>query len=110
MNKTLFFALIICSMVSCSPKYKSLFNGTNLNGWYAYTTNEKKQVNAQDIYAVSDNMIRLYGEKVGYLGRYSNDNPQTVQNFRRIYATSNSPLFHHTNESYCWKRHKCLVH
>ncbi len=34
---------------------------------YAFTTNEKKQVNAQDIYSVSDNMIRLHGEKVGYL-------------------------------------------
>ncbi len=67
MNKTLSFALVIFTFFSCSPKFKPLFNGTNLNGWYAYTATENKQVNAQDIYAVSDNMIRMYGEKVGYL-------------------------------------------
>ena len=67
MNKTTVLALFICTLVGCSPKYKLLFNGTNLNGWYAFTPTEKKHDFAQDIYAVSDNMIRLYGEKVGYL-------------------------------------------
>ena len=96
MNKTLFFALIICSMVSCSPKYKSLFNATNLNGWYAYTTNEKKQVNAQDIYAVSDNMIRLYGEKVGYLMSH-----KSFENFELSvdYRWNTDPKYHRNNNT-----------
>ena len=67
MNKALIFTLLICTFLGCSPKYKPLFNGTNLNGWYAFTTAEKKHDNAQDVYTVSDNMIRFYGEKVGYL-------------------------------------------
>ncbi len=67
MNKTLPFALVICTFFSCSPKFKPVFNGTNFTGWYTYTATENKHVNAQDIYTVSNNMIRMYGEKVGYL-------------------------------------------
>ena len=67
MTKTLPFLILICFFFSCSPKFKPLFNGTNLNGWYAYTATEKKPENAQDIYPVSDHMIRFHGEKVGYL-------------------------------------------
>ena len=67
MNKTLFFALFMLFFVSCSPKYSNLFNGKNLDGWYAYTANEKKQTNAQAVYTVTDSMIRFYGEKIGYL-------------------------------------------
>jgi Domain of Unknown Function (DUF1080) len=66
MTKTVPFFILICTFISCSHQFKPLFNGTNLNGWYAFTA-EKKFDNAQDIYVVSDNMIRLHGEKVGYL-------------------------------------------
>lgn len=67
MTKTVAFFVLMCIFISCSPQFKPLFNGTNLNGWYAYTTAEKKHEKAQDIYPISDNMIRFYGEKVGYL-------------------------------------------
>ena len=67
MNKILLLALIVCLFSSCSPKITNLFNGKNLEGWYAYTEKDKKQENAQSIFAVSDSMIRLNGEKPGYL-------------------------------------------
>jgi Domain of Unknown Function (DUF1080) len=52
--------------MSCT-KQIALFNGTNLNGWYAFTDKEKKTDNPPSVYTVSDSMIRLNGEKVGYL-------------------------------------------
>lgn len=67
MKKTLLLVLLMSLFIGCSPKYTALFNGKNLDGWYAFTTNEKKQTNALSIYAVSDSMIRFYGEKIGYL-------------------------------------------
>lgn len=67
MNKITFFCLLLCIFSSCTSKYKPLFNGTNLDGWYAFTADEKKQNNATGVYAVTDSMIRFYGEKVGYL-------------------------------------------
>ena len=103
MNKTLLLALFICAIVGCSPKYKPLFNGTNLNGWYAFTPTEKKHENAQDIYAVSDNMIRLHGEKVGYLMSYKSYNNfeltvdyrwNTEQKYHRNNNTKNSGVMY----------------
>lgn len=63
------FFLSLCAFLflnSCS-KQTALFNGTNLNGWYAFTEKEKKNDNAQAVYTVSDSIIRLNGEIVGYL-------------------------------------------
>ncbi len=83
MDKTLIFAMLICLISSCSPQYKPLFNGTNLKGWYAYTATANKYENAQDIYVVSDNMIRLHGEKVGYLmSDISYDNFELMAEYR----------------------------
>lgn len=68
MKKIFLFALFISLFTSCSQRqFTNLFNGTNLKGWYAFTDKDKKQDNAQDVYAVSDTMIRLNGEKAGYL-------------------------------------------
>ena len=67
MNKSLLFALFLCSMcVSCTQQL-ALFNGTNLTGWYAFTEKGKKNADAQAIFTVSDSMIRLFGENPGYL-------------------------------------------
>lgn len=44
-----------------------LFNQKNLDGWYAYEPESGKHTNALDLFTVEDHMIRLYGNKAGYL-------------------------------------------
>ena len=44
-----------------------LFNGKNLNGWYAYEPASGKHSNAPEVFKVDQQMIRLYGAKAGYL-------------------------------------------
>lgn len=44
-----------------------LFNGKDLNGWYAYEPEAGKYANATDLFRIEQNMIRLYGNKAGYL-------------------------------------------
>ena len=44
-----------------------LFNGQNLDGWYAYTNESGKVDDASKIFSVENNMIRLYGKNAGYL-------------------------------------------
>lgn len=55
-------------MSSCSEKVinTNLFNGTTLDGWYAYVK-DGKHVNAAEIYHADNGMIRLNGDKPGYL-------------------------------------------
>ncbi|HYW35309.1 MAG TPA: DUF1080 domain-containing protein [Balneolaceae bacterium] len=44
-----------------------LFNGKNLDDWYAWQQTSGKHDNAADIFSVEDHMIRLYGPRAGYL-------------------------------------------
>jgi hypothetical protein len=44
-----------------------LFNRKNLTGWYAYEPTAGKQSNAENLFHVKKKMIRLYGDKIGYL-------------------------------------------
>lgn len=46
---------------------KSLFNQKNLKGWYAYEPKTGKHREATEVFKVEKNMIRLYGDKLGYL-------------------------------------------
>lgn len=66
-SATFFFSLLLITS-SCSKKIiqSSLFNGTDLSGWYAYVKDEKHE-NAAEIFQASNGMIRLNGEKPGYL-------------------------------------------
>lgn len=71
--------LIIAGLLMIAPitHAKSLFNGRNLKGWYAYESETGKHANASDIFSVEENMIRLHGKKAGYLmstKSYSNFN------------------------------------
>ncbi|WP_083936596.1 3-keto-disaccharide hydrolase [Arcticibacter svalbardensis] len=68
MNKLIFSAFIILLATSCSNKVRQaqLFNGTTLDGWYAYVQGEKHE-DASTIFNVMDSMIRLNGERPGYL-------------------------------------------
>ncbi|MDI9879814.1 3-keto-disaccharide hydrolase [Flectobacillus longus] len=60
-----FFLLLTTSLISHAQS--KLFNGKNLKGWYAYEPKTGKHTNASDIFYVENKMIRLYGDKLGYV-------------------------------------------
>jgi hypothetical protein len=68
MFKTLTFCSAIFLVISCSNKLhsgKSLSNDGVAN-WYAYVKDHKYE-KASDVYQFTDSMIRLHGDKAGYL-------------------------------------------
>jgi hypothetical protein len=44
-----------------------LFNQKDMDGWYAYEPETGKHTIASEIFSVEHNMIRMYGNKTGYL-------------------------------------------
>ncbi|NBB31674.1 DUF1080 domain-containing protein [Cellulophaga sp. BC115SP] len=63
---TFIFLLFLTSSRILHAQSK-LFNGKNLKGWYAYEPKIGKHSNASDVFKVENNMIRLYGDKLGYV-------------------------------------------
>lgn len=64
------FAFLILStmgLISNAQTTIQLFNQTDLDGWYAYEPESGKHENASDLFTVEHQMIRLFGEKPGYL-------------------------------------------
>ena len=64
--------LLICLILTTLQAVKAqskvkLFNQKNLDGWYAYEPENGKHEQASEIFQASQGMIRLYGEKLGYL-------------------------------------------
>ncbi|MEZ4901987.1 MAG: DUF1080 domain-containing protein [Spirosomataceae bacterium] len=76
MKQRIFYVLFACTVLSSCVKQTKLFNGKNLKGWYAYTDIDKKRVPPESNFVVSDGLIRLYGDKLGYLMT-----EQSYQNF-----------------------------
>ena len=72
----IFLLMSFCHFIEAQSKIK-LFNNKNLEGWYAYEPESGKHRTASDIFHVDHNMIRLYGDRVGYL--MSN---QSFKNFK----------------------------
>jgi len=64
---TAIIILLLSSTTIFAQKSISLFNGDNLKGWYAFSTEDGKLKNAEDLFVVSDNTIHLLGKKAGYL-------------------------------------------
>ena len=64
---TTIIILLLSSTTIFAQKSISLFNGNNLKGWYAFSSEDGKLKNAEDLFVVSDNTIHLYGKKAGYL-------------------------------------------
>ena len=60
-------ALLIVPGFTVAQTSTQLFNGENLNGWYAYEPGSGKHINASDLFSVENHIIRLYGNKPGYL-------------------------------------------
>ncbi len=63
----LFFLSLFCCTNSIAQSGVKLFNQNNLKGWYAYEPVTGKQKNALKVFHVDDKMIRMYGDKPGYL-------------------------------------------
>lgn len=63
----LLIGLILCSPIAQAQTVTSLFNGNDLEGWYAFESKTGKHENATDIFLVDDHMIRLSGSNTGYL-------------------------------------------
>jgi hypothetical protein len=58
----------ICASASVfSQKRVALFNGKNLDGWYAFEPETGKHSNANDLFKVYHGMICLEGPKPGYI-------------------------------------------
>jgi hypothetical protein len=68
-----FIVLILLSVGLISAKEGSaqsviqLFNQKNLEGWYAWEPESGKHTDASELFTVENNLIRLFGEKAGYL-------------------------------------------
>lgn len=65
--KSTFIILLLLTSSPILHAQSKLFNGKNLKGWYAYEPKTGKHSNATDIFQVEDKMIRLYGDKLGYV-------------------------------------------
>ena len=63
---TFIFFLFLTSSTHLYAQSK-LFNGKNLKGWYAYEPKSGKHEKALDLFKVENKMIRLYGDKLGYV-------------------------------------------
>lgn len=66
-NRFLFVGLLIMSVIANAQSPIGLFNGEDLKGWYAYGEESGKLSNASGLFHVESQMIRLYGNKAGYL-------------------------------------------
>ena len=67
MNRLLPIILLLIARFTFAQTTIQLFNGKNLDGWYAYEPESGRHNNASELFTVEDKMIRLYGNKAGYL-------------------------------------------
>lgn len=63
----LLIALLFNNKISDAQKAIKLFNGQNFDGWYAYNAETGKHPIASDLFAVDQQMIRMFGKDAGYL-------------------------------------------
>jgi hypothetical protein len=68
MNKLVLACVAFGALHGCSHKTYSSRSPANKDGisWYAYTKDQKYEA-ATAVYHFTDSMIRLYGDKIGYL-------------------------------------------
>ena len=79
----LIFSLVLIPNLTKAQSNIELFNQKDLSGWYAYEPESGKHENALELFAVDQQMIRLYGNKAGYLmSEQSFDNFQLCVEFR----------------------------
>lgn len=68
MNKLLLLSLFVCLLSGCAASKKTTTTDTGGEqiSWYAYTKDEKFD-DPWRLYTITNGMIRLFGDKVGYL-------------------------------------------
>ena len=67
LSRITLLALLLAPNVGSAQRTIQLFNHKDLNGWYAFEPESGKHLNASELFKVEDHMIRLYGDKIGYL-------------------------------------------
>ncbi|MEA5457495.1 DUF1080 domain-containing protein [Arcicella sp. LKC2W] len=70
LNYQLYILLLVITFFTTKTYAQAkikLFNEKNLKGWYAYEAVSGKQKDASKVFYAEQKMIRLYGDKVGYL-------------------------------------------
>jgi 3-keto-disaccharide hydrolase len=65
--RLLLITLLVIPQLVTAQTTIQLFNKENLDGWYAYEPESGKHTNASELFSVEDNIIRLFGDKAGYL-------------------------------------------
>ena len=66
-NIILFSSLLLGLSSVQGQKYKSLFNGKNLDGWYVFLKGGKIGEDSAGVFSVQDGMIHVSGEQFGYI-------------------------------------------
>lgn len=66
-TKTLFSLLFVFFIFYISTQKISLFDGKNLDSWYAFEPTYGVYSNANDLFKLEKHSIRMYGDKRGYL-------------------------------------------
>ncbi len=66
-----FILLVLFSGISitqsAAQKFKPLFNGKNLNGWYSFLKNKGKNNDSNQVFTVKDGLLKITGQDFGYI-------------------------------------------
>jgi hypothetical protein len=72
MKKRTYILVVSLGLFSCFPaaaqEFKSLFNGTDLNGWYSFLKTKGKNNDTDTVFSVKDGMLKITGKEFGYIG------------------------------------------
>jgi hypothetical protein len=64
-------ALVICMVFlatsSIAQKFKPLFNGKDLNGWYSFLKNKGKNNDSNQVFTVNNGLLKITGQDFGYI-------------------------------------------
>ncbi|MFI5129090.1 MAG: DUF1080 domain-containing protein [Chitinophagales bacterium] len=60
------FVIFSCSH-AISQEFKPLFNGKDLSGWYSFLKNKGKNNDSNQVFTVSNGLLRITGQDFGYI-------------------------------------------
>jgi hypothetical protein len=61
------FAMVCFEASAQQPAMKSLFNGTDLNGWYSFLTSKGKNNDPEKVFKVEGGQLHISGKEFGYI-------------------------------------------
>jgi hypothetical protein len=65
--RLLLTASLLIPRITAAQTSIQLFNQNNLEGWYAFEPESGRHTHASELFSVEHHIIRLYGDKTGYL-------------------------------------------